>query len=705
MPDRVQDLTNHRKVAQASKNYTDQKAEEILWQLAENDVSTSDDNTTASTKTVPANATRCKIKRIYGYTQKFNPSVASDSTSAMVKTMPATVYDFDVSKVYGKSEKASNLSIGTLNANINAGGVLEASSAYKMLIIQATSGKTYYLQNFTYNQVVIAYYSTMPTINSVSIDGRRTVIENTNSFTATSSNYIAVRFDINDTNASVVEYEDIHNLELSGLKVEGSNIADTSLFELGAINTTNGADSVNNERMRSNYIEVQPSTQYTLKWDNNDVNYFFYDENKTYIQKSVGGTFTTTATTKYVRFYGGLITTSTQILFNKGTNTTYIPYVSQTLPIDLSTILYNGSPLFEGNSLKAVGTAKDYITPYVAHKQMGYVDLGSLNYVYDSANLFFRCNNLTTKTYDGNTVGRFLTTLYTAITQSQGNDKTRDMVIFGLSWANTFAIRNLAYTDATQFKTAMSGVYLVYELATPIEVSIDWSTTLRHITGYSNGTITLLNTNNMDTDNTITYNSIIQENCCAKIVQSRGGNVVKTINLPTTASDGYSAGSVNNYRDLTTNKRETNVYKENHLEQKDWSWTDAGANSRFWFPIYDAEKPSSNAVAGNILINNYENVDWDTFIASSTNLVSLRGTDGVLGIRDNKYSSTNEFKTSLTNEPLFYELADASKTETSIDSVENVIEVEPSDVLSFYDENDNLVTVPSDLTYRIEVAR
>ena len=67
------------------------------------------------------------------------------------------------------------------------------------------------------------------------------------------------------------------------------------------------------------------------------------------------------------------------------------------------------------------------------------------------------------------------------------------------------AIKDTLYNgDTTAFKTAMSGVYLVYELATPIEVSIDFSQLVR-FTAYSNGSITLVNTNNQDTTSTFKY--------------------------------------------------------------------------------------------------------------------------------------------------------------------------------------------------------
>ena len=63
---------------------------------------------------------------------------------------------------------------------------------------------------------------------------------------------------------------------------------------------------------------------------------------------------------------------------------------------------------------------------------------------------------------------------------------------------------NTSYTEPSAFKTAMSGVYLVYELATPIEADIDLSQFVK-FEAYSNGSITLVNTNNQDTTSTFKY--------------------------------------------------------------------------------------------------------------------------------------------------------------------------------------------------------
>ena len=248
----------------------------------------------------------------------------------------------------------------------------------------------------------------------------------------------------------------------------------------------------------------------------------------------------------------------------------------------------------------------------------------------------------------------------------------------------------------TEWDNAVLGTIVEYDLATPIEVSINWASLLRGITGYSNGTISLLNTNNQDTANLITYNSIIKENCCAKMVQSRGGNVIKTVTFPTQASDGWSAGSVYNYRDYTTNKRETGVATYN-LGLGTYTY-DSTANT----PNFKTPRLNTMIANGsNILGKSYtqENQFWTT----ANNWYKMSFGQSNINISNPLYTDGTTFKTANDGELLYYELADASKTSTDITPIDNVLEVQPNDTLAFYDANDNLVTVQSDLTYRIEV--
>lgn len=556
MPDRVQDLTNHRKVAVACKNYTDKEVkkakDELITFFSRNTVDTDDHtNELAYQITAPSGAKLLQLQAIGGNTVKLSPSVASDSTKAMIKTMPETVYDFDVSKVYGASEKATNLSLGTINANVNSSGVLEYSSVFKVLIIQATVGKTYYLQNNSVNQVVIGYYSSMPSLNSASIDGTRTVVENTNSFTATSSNYIAVRFPIDDANASVVEYTGIHNLELSGLKVESENLMGleniSSTVKNGVTySVNNGAISLNGTA--STYTEIGIVTTRPIKAGTYSIKLFknatpntwgyfrFYDSDSTlllefdYKPNDQYTNFNLSRDVSYIviTIGNGMVFNNfvmTPMLLSGATAPTYfVPYVSQTLPIDLTSIEDSGgNKLFADGSLKGVGSVYDEITPYKTTKRMGIVDLGSLSWTIGPGDSWVTNNTIGMRESNASVVyeGAFISSKYD-LTAVNGSDIWKPNTITCITQSNGLRI-NIGTTDITP-----SG-YLVYELATPIEVSIDWSATLRNIQGYPNGSIIAENTHNMDVESVITYNSIIQETLCPSVTVDSANIFDKTL--------------------------------------------------------------------------------------------------------------------------------------------------------------------------------
>ena len=452
---------NLKAVAQACKDYTDKTKEEIYWHIGDYSISTQSDNTTASTKTVPTGATRCKIKKIYGLTEKFNPSVAYDNASTMTKTMPNVVYDFDVSKVDGASEVSENIYTANPQPTIN---LIAGSNKWVGLDdIPIVNGKTYTIKFFNTkvaNEVVqLVNYS-------------YTTLTYSNSYTFTSNtDVLKIRIGNGDLSGDI-------NYQLKLMIVEGST-APTE-FKVG-------------------YTGI-----HNFEWTGVKV----YDSDN-------------------------------------------VEQVSKT--IDLSTILYNGNSLFEGNSLKAVNDVKDYITPYVAHKGIG------------------------SRAY-------------------QSGDEEDTSVL----------------TDGTT---------TLYELATPIEVSIDWSSTLRGITGYSNGTITLQNTYNMDTDNTITYNSIIKENCCAKIVQSRGGSVIKTINLTDDDVEyGYSSTNENNVRDYTTNVGTINVGKRAY-ESGDEEDTDVITDMEYtYYPLTTPTTESLTAIENVIEV---EPNDTIAFLDENDNAVNV----------------------------------------------------------------------------------
>lgn len=123
--------------------------------------------------------------------------------------------------------------------------------------------------------------------------------------------------------------------------------------------------------------------------------------------------------------------------------------------------LANGKLKANGDVLKSdgSGTAK-----------YGIVDLGSLNWTYDNPSMATPSSGITgLKTPTSNSVP--VSAISPIAVAIKADDRTTATGVVMYYINNFFYIRNTGYTDATAFKTAMNGVYLVYELATPTSIT------------------------------------------------------------------------------------------------------------------------------------------------------------------------------------------------------------------------------------------
>ena len=105
-------------------------------------------------------------------------------------------------------------------------------------------------------------------------------------------------------------------------------------------------------------------------------------------------------------------------------------------------------------------------------RKYGVVDAGTLNWQYDSTNEFFYYLANSSATIHITVNSAFVCAKY-----AYGGYKTdAEMASVGAgvySHGGYVYIKDSAYTDAATFKTAMNGVYLIYELAEPTEESAD----------------------------------------------------------------------------------------------------------------------------------------------------------------------------------------------------------------------------------------
>lgn len=234
---------------------------------------------------------------------------------------------------------------------------------------------------------------------------------------------------------------------------------------------------VNNDNWDvSGLIKVRPNTQCVVSGLNNlgasNFEVCFYDNNETYISGITQNamTFTTPSNTAYLRFDFRKADIDTAQLEIGSSATDYVPFVAgNTCTIDLNGTRYGGYITVDENGVtKFVGTH-------------GEKDLGTLTYTYNSSDKNFYSGESfrDAKYYD--VYGRAICEWYRLYNASGNYMVNGSFKIQG----NRVYIKDLRYTDASVFKTALSGVKIVYELATPIEVTLS-NTNITLLEGYNN---------------------------------------------------------------------------------------------------------------------------------------------------------------------------------------------------------------------------
>ena len=131
---------------------------------------------------------------------------------------------------------------------------------------------------------------------------------------------------------------------------------------------------------------------------------------------------------------------------------------------------------------------------------VGRVDLGTIDYIADHTNHRFYGNVPNNKIFSVNDVGNIICSKYPTTSVSyllQGN--------LGIGITTSVSISDISYESltASEFKTAMSGVYLYYELATATQEDIDAIEQYHNVE--ENDVITFTNPNEVDIPSTITF--------------------------------------------------------------------------------------------------------------------------------------------------------------------------------------------------------
>lgn len=291
--------------------------------------------------------------------------------------------------------------------------------------------------------------------------------------------------------------------------------------------------------------------------------------------------------------------------------------VEDTVTTTLSIIVYNG---YNANNLTFAPMVRlsDTSTDYEAYKgskyqtffeglasgSYGFVDLGSLTWAYNSGTAFQAfatsgLSNVIRRNVNDSTVATWLLCEgYTSDsinnTIGHNNDKRISVNALGQIWASNFN-----YTDATAFKDAMNGVYLIYELATPITPTITQSEIDTLIKAFNADLVTV----------------IFGQTVYGGIVDVTGGKVTITHKIITVDNNSalYSSGN-SAYLNITDAKI-VNEYAgaiSDKYEYNTWSGATNGDNG--YFTLYQ-----NTAWSNARLAFNRNGLSLADFITSLTN--------------------------------------------------------------------------------------
>jgi hypothetical protein len=137
------------------------------------------------------------------------------------------------------------------------------------------------------------------------------------------------------------------------------------------------------------------------------------------------------------------------------TASAYVPYSGTSYPVS-----------WQSSAGTVYGGTLDVVSGLLT-VTMASVDLGTLNYGYESTLMRFNATVLGMKTMRQRRMP-LLSDIYKTISDGSAFNSAWDNVIYNNDNINQIVIHNHAYTDPATFKTAMNGHSVVYELAAPV---------------------------------------------------------------------------------------------------------------------------------------------------------------------------------------------------------------------------------------------
>ena len=251
-------------------------------------------------------------------------------------------------------------------------------------------------------------------------------------------------------------------------------------WELGQFDNSTGQPISASNCIRSkNFISVLPSTEYYTTYGSGNMQVFFYKADESYISQAwvtATNLITTPSDCYKMKFrnassYG--TTYKGDICINLSwsgyRNGEYEEYVKHSYPYDESVEL-RGIPQLVDGELKYDGDT--YESSGKVTRKYGIVDLGTLDWSNGAVmKMFFTTgirNYVRKPSSDSDTPDWIICNKFTPISYNALQISTVKRICISAAGSVGIVDGN-EYSTLADFKTAMSGVYLVYELATPTE--------------------------------------------------------------------------------------------------------------------------------------------------------------------------------------------------------------------------------------------
>lgn len=240
-----------------------------------------------------------------------------------------------------------------------------------------------------------------------------------------------------------------------------------------------GEPSSDSGKIRSkNYIRVIPGATYYCKSENIATYVFGYDINQSFVgiidnTSLRNRTFSVPENVYFIKLRVGdnshpQTTYNNDICLNLSwsgyRNGEYEPYEKHSYPLDSSLTLRGVPKLDAENNLYYDGD--EYVSDGTVTRRYGVIDLGTLSWnEYGGA---FSETHIVTRQLAGKSAGNFNIICSGYATDATGSVNAMvDRTIKGNASGTNLYIKDMRFNDVQSLTAALSGVYLVYELATP----------------------------------------------------------------------------------------------------------------------------------------------------------------------------------------------------------------------------------------------